>query len=102
MRAHGRFAGGGGGAVDAVTAGREAARTAALRAAATRDAGVKGDGGLVVVLAGMTAGLVAQALPGPDAAILSCYLVGTAGSALARDTGPGWLSREPTHTATGP
>jgi NAD(P)H-hydrate repair Nnr-like enzyme with NAD(P)H-hydrate dehydratase domain len=101
MRAHGRFAGGGGGAVDAVTAGREAARTAALRAAATRDAGVKGDGGLVV-LAGMTAGLVAQALPGPDAAILSCYLVGTAGSALARDTGPGWLSREPTHTATGP
>jgi len=24
----------------------------------------------------------------------ACYLVGTAGSALARDTGPGWLSRE--------
>jgi Carbohydrate kinase len=46
------------------------------------------------VLAGMTAGLVAQALPGPDAAVLACYLVGTAGSALARDTGPGWLSRE--------
>jgi NAD(P)H-hydrate repair Nnr-like enzyme with NAD(P)H-hydrate dehydratase domain len=46
------------------------------------------------VLAGMTAGLVAQALPGPDAAILACYLVGTAGSALARDTGPGWLSCE--------
>lgn len=46
------------------------------------------------VLAGMTAGLVAQALPAPDAAILACYLVGTAGSALARDTGPGWLSRE--------
>lgn len=46
------------------------------------------------VLAGMTAGLVAQALPAPDAAVLACYLVGTAGSALARDTGPGWLSRE--------
>jgi NAD(P)H-hydrate repair Nnr-like enzyme with NAD(P)H-hydrate dehydratase domain len=46
------------------------------------------------VLAGMTAGLLAQALPGPDAAILACYLVGTAGSALARNTGPGWLSRE--------
>ena len=46
------------------------------------------------VLAGMTTGLVAQALPAPDAAILACYLVGTAGSALARDTGPGWLSRE--------
>jgi NAD(P)H-hydrate repair Nnr-like enzyme with NAD(P)H-hydrate dehydratase domain len=46
------------------------------------------------VLAGMTAGLVAQALAAPDAAVLACYLVGTAGSALARDTGPGWLSRE--------
>jgi ADP-dependent NAD(P)H-hydrate dehydratase len=46
------------------------------------------------VLAGMTAGLAAQALPAPDAAVLACYLVGTAGSALARDMGPGWLSRE--------
>jgi NAD(P)H-hydrate repair Nnr-like enzyme with NAD(P)H-hydrate dehydratase domain len=46
------------------------------------------------VLAGVTAGLVAQALPTPDAAMLACYLVGTAGSALARDMGPGWLSRE--------
>jgi NAD(P)H-hydrate repair Nnr-like enzyme with NAD(P)H-hydrate dehydratase domain len=46
------------------------------------------------VLAGVTAGLVAQALPAPDAAALACYLVGTAGSALARDIGPGWLSRE--------
>lgn len=46
------------------------------------------------VLAGLTAGLVAQALPVLDAAVLACYLVGTAGSALARDTGPGWLSRE--------
>ena len=40
------------------------------------------------------AGLVAQALPAPEAAALACYLVGTAGSALARDAGPGWLSRE--------
>jgi hydroxyethylthiazole kinase-like uncharacterized protein yjeF len=46
------------------------------------------------VLAGMTAGLAAQALPAPDAATMACYLVGTAGSALARDVGPGWLSRE--------
>lgn len=46
------------------------------------------------VLAGLTAGLVAQALPAPDAAALACYLVGTAGSALARNIGPGWLSRE--------
>jgi hypothetical protein len=38
--------------VDAVTAGREAARTAALRAAEARDAGVKGDGGLVIVIGG--------------------------------------------------
>jgi hypothetical protein len=36
--------------VDAVIAGREAARTAALRAAAARDGCVKGDGGLVVVI----------------------------------------------------
>jgi NAD(P)H-hydrate repair Nnr-like enzyme with NAD(P)H-hydrate dehydratase domain len=34
------------------------------------------------VLAGMTAGLAAEALPGPDVAILACYLVGTAGAAL--------------------
>lgn len=46
------------------------------------------------VLAGITAGLVAQALTAADAAALACYLVGTAGSTLARDTGPGWLSRE--------
>ena len=46
------------------------------------------------VLAGVMAGLVAQALPAPEAAALACYLVGTAGSALARDAGPGWLSRE--------
>jgi hydroxyethylthiazole kinase-like uncharacterized protein yjeF len=46
------------------------------------------------LLAGITAGLVAQALPAADAAALACYLVGTAGSALARDIGPGWLSRE--------
>ena len=46
------------------------------------------------VLAGMTAGLAAQALPARDAAVLACYLVGTAGSALAQDIGPGWLSRE--------
>ena len=38
--------------MDAVTAGREAARTAALRAAEARDAGVKGDGGLVIVIGG--------------------------------------------------
>jgi hypothetical protein len=38
--------------VDAVTAGREAARTAALRAAAAADGGVKGDGGLEPLDAG--------------------------------------------------
>lgn len=46
------------------------------------------------VLAGAVAGLIAQSLPAADAAALACYLVGTAGSALARSTGPGWLSRE--------
>jgi NAD(P)H-hydrate repair Nnr-like enzyme with NAD(P)H-hydrate dehydratase domain len=36
-------------------AGREAARTAALRAAEARDGGVKGDGGLVIVIGGSRA-----------------------------------------------
>jgi NAD(P)H-hydrate repair Nnr-like enzyme with NAD(P)H-hydrate dehydratase domain len=43
------------------------------------------------VLAGVTAGLLAQGLPAPQAAALACYLVGTAGQRLARQTGPGWL-----------
>ncbi|MEU5084837.1 MULTISPECIES: ADP-dependent NAD(P)H-hydrate dehydratase [Streptomyces] len=43
------------------------------------------------VLAGVTAGLLAQGLPAPQAAALACYLVGTAGQRLARRTGVGWL-----------
>jgi hypothetical protein len=49
--------------VDAVIAGREAARTAALRAAEVRDGGVKSDGGLVVVIGGWRAVPVVR-LPG--------------------------------------
>jgi NAD(P)H-hydrate repair Nnr-like enzyme with NAD(P)H-hydrate dehydratase domain len=41
--------------VDAVIAGRETARTAALRAATTRNGGVKGDGGLMIVIGGSRA-----------------------------------------------
>ena len=41
--------------MDAVTAGRDAARTAAPRAAEDRDRGVKGDGGLVIVIGGSRA-----------------------------------------------
>ncbi|MGW7292843.1 ADP-dependent NAD(P)H-hydrate dehydratase [Streptomyces xiamenensis] len=45
------------------------------------------------VLAGVAAGLLAQTLPTPEAAALACHLVGTAGTALATDVGPGWLSQ---------
>ena len=55
MRAHGRFAGARSGVVEAMIVGREAARTAALRAAEARDGGVKGDGGLVIVIGGSRA-----------------------------------------------
>ena len=41
--------------MDAVIAGRAAARTAALRASQARDGGVKGDGGLVIVIGGSRA-----------------------------------------------
>lgn len=41
--------------MDAVIAGRETARTAALRAATTRNGGVKGDGGLMIVIGGSRA-----------------------------------------------
>ncbi|MET9260537.1 NAD(P)H-hydrate dehydratase [Amycolatopsis sp. NPDC004079] len=43
------------------------------------------------VLAGVTAGLLAHALPAHGAAMLACHLVGSAGAALASDLGPGWL-----------
>ncbi|APU15209.1 ADP-dependent NAD(P)H-hydrate dehydratase [Actinoalloteichus fjordicus] len=46
------------------------------------------------VLAGVAAGLLAQALPALDAAALACHLVGTAGIVLAADIGPGWFSRD--------
>lgn len=46
------------------------------------------------VLAGVTAGLLAQQLPAPDAAGLACHLVGAAGAALAAGAGPGWLSND--------
>ncbi|MFJ5819320.1 NAD(P)H-hydrate dehydratase [Streptomyces sp. NPDC093108] len=46
------------------------------------------------VLAGVAAGLLAQRLPAPDAAALACHLVGAAGTALAAEAGPGWLSQD--------
>ncbi|MDP9607927.1 NAD(P)H-hydrate dehydratase [Streptomyces demainii] len=46
------------------------------------------------VLSGVAAGLLAQTLPAADAAALACHLVGTAGTALAADVGPGWLSQD--------
>ncbi|MER6125935.1 NAD(P)H-hydrate dehydratase [Streptomyces sp. NPDC001795] len=46
------------------------------------------------VLAGVTAGLLAQRVPPGEAAALACYLVGTAGHRLAARTGPGWLPSE--------
>ncbi|MFE2639529.1 NAD(P)H-hydrate dehydratase [Streptomyces scopuliridis] len=46
------------------------------------------------VVAGVTAGLLAQRLPAPQAAALACYLVGTAGRLVSRACGPGWLPTE--------
>ncbi|MFD4943592.1 NAD(P)H-hydrate dehydratase [Streptomyces sp. NPDC058409] len=46
------------------------------------------------VVAGVTAGLLAQRLPAPRAAALACYLVGTAGQRVSRARGPGWLPTE--------
>ncbi|MFI7087580.1 NAD(P)H-hydrate dehydratase [Streptomyces anulatus] len=46
------------------------------------------------VVAGVTAGLLAQRLPAPQAAALACHLVGTAGRRLSRARGPGWLPTE--------
>ncbi|MCL3998748.1 ADP-dependent NAD(P)H-hydrate dehydratase [Streptomyces lavenduligriseus] len=54
------------------------------------------------VLAGVTAGLLAQGLPAPQAAALACYLVGTAGQRLARRTGPGWLPSDLPDALAGP
>lgn len=46
------------------------------------------------VVAGVTAGLLAQQLPARQAAALACYLVGTAGRRLSQSRGPGWLPTE--------
>ncbi len=46
------------------------------------------------VVAGVTAGLLAQRLPAPRAAALACYLVGTAGHRVSGARGPGWLPTE--------
>lgn len=46
------------------------------------------------VVAGVTASLLAQQLPAPQAAALACYLVGTADRRVSRALGPGWLPTE--------
>jgi NAD(P)H-hydrate repair Nnr-like enzyme with NAD(P)H-hydrate dehydratase domain len=46
------------------------------------------------VVAGVTAGLLAQRLPARHATALACYLVGTAGHRVSRARGPGWLPTE--------
>ncbi|MEO3976832.1 NAD(P)H-hydrate dehydratase [Streptomyces sp. CAU 1734] len=54
------------------------------------------------VVAGVTAGLLAQNLPPAEAAALACHLVGTAGARLAARAGPGWLPGELITALTGP
>lgn len=46
------------------------------------------------VVAGVTASLLAQRLPAPQATALACYLVGTAGRQVSWACRPGWLPTE--------